>query len=144
MEVLGKTVTEAEMKEQYPAYFVQFISTGLNAGRLDPRLAEFDLKKIGNAIKPERDAKFQYLGLQTLYDRYLLHKDGRRYELPQAFWMRIAMDWRSMKSSAKSERLNSTNFSPALILFLPHPHCSTPAPCVRNFHHASSLQLATT
>jgi len=90
-EVLGKSVSESEMSEQYASYFVEYIRTGLDAGRIDPKLAEYDLRLIGAAIKPERDLQFQYLGLQTLYDRYLLHKDSRRYELPQALWMRIAM-----------------------------------------------------
>ncbi len=91
IEVLGKSASDAEMSENYSTYFSDYIKTGLKACRLDPRLAEFDLKVIGDAIKPERDLNFQYLGLQTLYDRYLLHFEGRRYELPQAFWMRIAM-----------------------------------------------------
>jgi len=51
----------------------------------------YDLHQLGGALKADRDLKFQYLGLQTLYDRYFLHSDGRRFELPQAFWMRIAM-----------------------------------------------------
>ncbi|HEY9719510.1 MAG TPA: ribonucleoside-diphosphate reductase subunit alpha, partial [Trichormus sp.] len=90
-EVLGKATLQSEMQERYSSYFVEYIRTGLDAKRLEPKLAEFDLQVIGAALKPERDLQFQYLGLQTLYDRYLLHKDGRRYELPQAFWMRIAM-----------------------------------------------------
>jgi len=90
-EVMGHPVSHAEMSENYPQYFEDYVKIGLEADRLDARLAEFNLKQLGAAIKPERDFKFQYLGLQTLYDRYLLHKNGRRYELPQAFWMRIAM-----------------------------------------------------
>lgn len=57
----------------------------------DPELGRFDLARLGAALKPERDLNFQYLGLQTLYDRYFLHTRGKRFELPQAFFMRVAM-----------------------------------------------------
>src|SRR5581483_6603398 len=58
---------------------------------LDKELGSFDLGRLAGALKPERDGNFQFLGLQTLYDRYFLHKDGVRFELPQAFFMRVAM-----------------------------------------------------
>ncbi|WP_173932943.1 ribonucleoside-diphosphate reductase subunit alpha [Chelativorans sp. Marseille-P2723] len=83
--------TQAEMAKRYPAYFRDFIAAGIEAEMIDPELGRFDLQKLGAALKPERDLQFQYLGLQTLYDRYFLHKDGARYELPQAFFMRVAM-----------------------------------------------------
>ena len=72
-------------------YFPRFVAAGIEAELLDPRLAEFDLARLAAALRPERDLKFGYLGLQTLYDRYFLHRDGRRIELPQVFFMRIAM-----------------------------------------------------
>src|SRR5690606_13009884 len=75
----------------YASYFPHFIETGINAGLIDRELARYDLKRIGAALKPERDLDFQYLGLQTLYDRYFLHSKGKRFELPQAFFMRVAM-----------------------------------------------------
>lgn len=90
-EVIGEAVTHAQMTERYPDYFPSYVKTGIEAGLIDPKLAQFDLARLGDALKPERDLKFQYLGLQTLYDRYFLHTQGRRFELPQAFWMRIAM-----------------------------------------------------
>src|SRR4030095_12220151 len=90
-EVLGEAVVCADMAGRYPDYFVAYIRKGVDAGRIDPRLSQFDLERIGAALKGERDLKFQYLGLQTLYDRYLLHIGGKRFELPQAFWMRVAM-----------------------------------------------------
>lgn len=90
-EVIGEAVTHAQMTERYPDYFAHYVKTGVEAGLIDPKLAQFDLVRLGAALKPERDLKFQYLGLQTLYDRYFLHTQGRRFELPQAFWMRIAM-----------------------------------------------------
>jgi ribonucleoside-diphosphate reductase alpha chain len=90
-EVMGEPTTHAQMSERYPEYFADYIHKGIKAGRIEPRLAQYDLAEIGNALVPDRDLQFQYLGLQTLYDRYLLHIDGRRFELPQAFWMRVAM-----------------------------------------------------
>jgi ribonucleoside-diphosphate reductase alpha chain len=72
-------------------YFPRFVKLGIEAELLDPRLAEFDLPRLGQALKPERDKQFGYLGLQTLYDRYFLHIDGRRIETPQVFFMRVAM-----------------------------------------------------
>lgn len=83
--------TQAEMKDAYRSYFPDYIRSGIEAGLIDPELARFDLKKLARALKPKRDLNFQYLGLQTLYDRYLLQVEGTRFELPQAFFMRVAM-----------------------------------------------------
>ncbi len=90
-EVLGEEVSQAEMATRYAEYFPTFIGQGVKAQLLDERLASFDLKRLGAALKPERDLQFNYLGLQTLYDRYFLHIRDRRIELPQAFFMRVAM-----------------------------------------------------
>src|SRR5882672_1388950 len=90
-EVLGEEVLQAEMSSRYAEYFPTFISQGVKAQLLDEKLASFDLKRLGAALKPERDLQFNYLGLQTLYDRYFLHIHDRRIELPQAFYMRVAM-----------------------------------------------------
>ena len=90
-EVLGEEALQAEMKKRYAEYFPQFIARGIRAELLDERLANFDLKKLGAALDASRDLKFGYLGLQTLYDRYFLHIQGTRIELPQAFFMRVAM-----------------------------------------------------
>ena len=83
--------TQAEMATRYASYFPDFVKTGIEAELIDPELGRFDLKRLGAALKPERDLNFQYLGLQTLYDRYFLHTKGKRFELPQAFFMRVAM-----------------------------------------------------
>ncbi len=91
LEVLGEEASQAAMQARYAAYFPEFIRRGIEAELLDPELAKFDLARIGRALKAERDLKFGYLGLQTLYDRYFLHVRGRRIELPQAFFMRVAM-----------------------------------------------------
>ncbi|MBE7420586.1 MAG: ribonucleoside-diphosphate reductase subunit alpha [Ideonella sp.] len=90
-EVLGREVAQAEMAAQYAEYFPRFVAEGIEAERLDPALRQFDLARLGAALKPERDLQFDYLGLQTLYDRYFLHVRERRIELPQAFFMRVAM-----------------------------------------------------
>ena len=90
-EVLGKEVTQAEMGQAYQEYFPQFIQKGVDNELLDARLLQYDLQRLGGALKAERDLKFDYLGLQTLYDRYFLHVKKTRIELPQAFFMRVAM-----------------------------------------------------
>ncbi len=90
-EVIGREVLQADMATAYPEYFPGFIKKGIEAGLLDQRLAQYDLKRLGAALKPERDYKFDYLGLQTLYDRYFLHVNDTRIEMPQAFFMRVAM-----------------------------------------------------
>ena len=90
-EVLGADVAQADMGQAYVEYFPQFIRKGVDAELLDERLLQFDLKRLGAALKAERDLQFDYLGLQTLYDRYFLHVDKARIELPQAFFMRVAM-----------------------------------------------------
>jgi len=90
-EILGKEVTQDQMAEEYINYFPQFIKKGVDNDLLDDKLMQFDLKKLAQALKPERDLQFDYLGLQTLYDRYFLHVRKQRIEMPQAFFMRVAM-----------------------------------------------------
>jgi ribonucleoside-diphosphate reductase alpha chain len=90
-EILGEEVSQAQMAERYAEYFPQFIKKGVEAELLDPRLQQFDLVRLGAALKAERDFQFDYLGLQTLFDRYFLHIDEQRIEMPQAFFMRVAM-----------------------------------------------------
>ncbi|BAT61819.1 ribonucleoside-diphosphate reductase 1 subunit alpha [Variibacter gotjawalensis] len=83
--------TQAEMAARYPDYFLGYVKTGIASDLLDPELARFDLPRLAAALKPERDLQFDYLGFQTLYDRYFLHVRGHRFELPQAFFMRVSM-----------------------------------------------------
>ncbi|MGN6652948.1 ribonucleoside-diphosphate reductase subunit alpha [Trinickia sp.] len=90
-EILGEEVTQSEMSERYAEYFPQFIKRGIEAELLDEKLQQFDLKRLGAALDAGRDLQFGYLGLQTLYDRYFLHVEGTRIEMPQAFFMRVAM-----------------------------------------------------
>jgi ribonucleoside-diphosphate reductase alpha chain len=79
------------METYYPQALKSFISRGIELELLAPNLAEYDLDRLGDAILPERDLQFSYLGLQTLYDRYFIHSNDIRFELPQLFFMRVAM-----------------------------------------------------
>ena len=90
-EILGDEVTHAEMATRYAEYFPGFIKKGVQAELLDVKLMQYDLARLGAALVADRDLQFDYLGLQTLYDRYFLHIDEARIELPQAFFMRVAM-----------------------------------------------------
>jgi ribonucleoside-diphosphate reductase alpha chain len=90
-EIVGRELSQAEMVSAYAEYFPQFIRKGVDAELLDEKLLQFDLVKLGAALKADRDLQFDYLGLQTLYDRYFLHIDEARIEMPQAFFMRVAM-----------------------------------------------------
>jgi ribonucleoside-diphosphate reductase alpha chain len=90
-EVFGLEVAQNDAPAQYLDYFPKFIKKGIEADLLDAKLAQFDLTRLAEALKPERDLQFGYLGLQTLYDRYFLHIRDVRIEMPQAFYMRVAM-----------------------------------------------------
>jgi ribonucleoside-diphosphate reductase alpha chain len=82
-EVLGIEVAAADVNQAYTDSFARCIKKGVEADLLDEKLLQFDLAKLAAALKPEHDLKFDYLGLQTLYDRYFLHINERRIELPQ-------------------------------------------------------------
>ena len=88
---LPEQTTGSDLQTFYPQVLTAYIERGIQLCRLDERLANFDLKVLGRALKAKRDLQFTYLGLQTLYDRYFIHEQGVRYELPQVFFMRVAM-----------------------------------------------------
>jgi ribonucleoside-diphosphate reductase alpha chain len=93
-EALGEEASQADMAVRYPEHFPHFVQHGVKIGLLNEALLQYDMKVLGAALKPERDLQFGYLGLQTLYDRYFLvdqYVGGRRFELPQCFFMRVAM-----------------------------------------------------
>jgi ribonucleoside-diphosphate reductase alpha chain len=90
-EALGEEVSQSDMATRYAEYFPGFVKRGVEAGLIDDKMLQFDLRRLGGALASERDLQFTYLGLQTLYDRYFLHVDEQRIELPQAFFMRVAM-----------------------------------------------------
>jgi ribonucleoside-diphosphate reductase alpha chain len=112
---------QGQMRECYADYFRDYVHLGVRIGQLDPELGEFDLARLGRALRGDRDMQFEYLGLRTLHDRYLLHEHGVRYELPQAFFMRVAMglalreDDREARAIEFYELLSSFDFM-----------CSTP------------------
>jgi ribonucleoside-diphosphate reductase alpha chain len=90
-EIIGREVMPVDRATAYADYFPQFIKRGVDNDLLDEKLLQYDLPRLGAALKAERDNQFDYLGLQTLYDRYFLHVRKTRIELPQAFFMRVAM-----------------------------------------------------
>jgi ribonucleoside-diphosphate reductase alpha chain len=100
---IAEESSHPEMEKYYPKAFQAYIDKGIELQMLDPKLKEFDLKKLGKAIDHDRDYQFTYLGLQTLYDRYFIHYQDTRYELPQIFFMRVAMGL-SMEEDKKEER----------------------------------------
>jgi len=91
LDMQVNVVTQSDMGEHYADYFKKYISRAIELELLDSRLGQYDLDKLGAAIDSQRDLQFTYLGLQTLYDRYFIHSDDTRFELPQVFFMRVAM-----------------------------------------------------
>ncbi|WP_024699163.1 ribonucleoside-diphosphate reductase subunit alpha [Pseudomonas syringae] len=100
---VADSATHHEMADLYAKALPAYVATGIKFELLNPVLAEFDLEKLGKAINHERDQQFTYLGLQTLYDRYFIHKDGVRFELPQIFFMRVAMGL-AIEEKAREDR----------------------------------------
>jgi ribonucleoside-diphosphate reductase alpha chain len=96
-------ITATNLHALYSDYFDRYLEQGIALELLDPQLKTFDCEKIKAALLPQRDQQFTYLGLQTLYDRYFLHANEVRFELPQAFFMRVAMGL-ALKESNKEER----------------------------------------
>ncbi|NIC07622.1 ribonucleoside-diphosphate reductase subunit alpha [Billgrantia bachuensis] len=88
---IAEEATFGDMAELYKPAFQAYVAKGIEFEQLDPALAEFDLERLGDALDHSRDNAFTYLGLQTLYDRYFIHRDDLRYELPQVMLMRVAM-----------------------------------------------------
>jgi ribonucleoside-diphosphate reductase alpha chain len=100
---IAEDATYGDMQEYYPKALLSYIDKGIELDILNPELKTFDLKKIGQAIDHTRDNQFTYLGLQTLYDRYFIHSDDTTYELPQVFFMRVAMGL-AMEEENREER----------------------------------------
>ncbi|OGX36645.1 MAG: ribonucleoside-diphosphate reductase subunit alpha [Omnitrophica WOR_2 bacterium RIFCSPHIGHO2_02_FULL_52_10] len=103
-EAIGHPVSFEGIKTEYPGYFDHYIHRAVELELLSPDLLQFDLKMLGTHINPKRDFNFRYMGLQTLYDRYFIHWEGRRLELPQIFWMRVAMGLAKNDGPRKNER----------------------------------------
>lgn len=90
-ETMEISAIDAKIEKVHQQYFPKYIKMGISYKRLSPKLLDFDLPELAKALDLSRDNLFQYLGLQTLYDRYFIHEEGRRLETPQIFWMRVAM-----------------------------------------------------
>lgn len=103
-ETMGESAISPDIKETSRAYFKTYLKKGIELERISPALLEFDLDYLANAINIERDLQFGYLGMQTLYDRYLIHDNERRMETPQIFWMRVAMGLSLLEGDRKNER----------------------------------------
>ena len=88
---IAPNATHAEMEKLYPKTLNTYIKKAIDLELINPELGKMDLEKLGESLNPDRDLMFSYLGLQTLYDRYFIHKDEVRFELPQIFFMRVAM-----------------------------------------------------
>ncbi len=113
--------TQAEIATGYAPYFEAYVRRGVELDRLDRELLKFDLPKLARALKPERDLLFQFLGLQTLYDRYFLHSNNVRFELPQAFFMRVAMGLALRESDREGKAIEFYNLISSFDFM-----CSTP------------------
>ena len=88
---VANSATQQDMGALYAEALSAYIKKGITLELLAPNLQDYDLARLGQALLPERDLQFTYLGLQTLYDRYFIHSDDVRIELPQVFFMRVAM-----------------------------------------------------
>ena len=96
---------DPDIETKHREYFKEYLEQAVERERLDPKLiSEFDLDKLAAALRLERDGNFAYLGLQTLYDRYLIHQEDRRVETPQIFWMRVAMGLSLLEGDQKNDR----------------------------------------
>ena len=111
LSFLGITdaATQSEMHYRYAATLKPYIEKGVELGLLSDHLLEFDLNVLGEALKAERDQQFTYLGLQTLYDRYFIHSEGIRFELPQVFFMRVAMGLASNEENREQRAIEFYN-----------------------------------
>jgi len=94
----------AALAEAHAAHFPKYLAEGVRRGRLAPAILKFDFKTISSALRLERDLRFAYMGLQTLYDRYLIHHEDRRLETPQYFWMRVALGLALNEGDQKEKR----------------------------------------
>ena len=102
---VAQAATQSEMSQLYARALPAYIQRGVELELLDPKLAQFDLERLGQALLPERDLQFTYLGLQTLYDRYFIHSNDVRIELPQVFFMRVAMGLASEEADREARAI---------------------------------------
>ena len=106
---IAEAATHTEMHYRYAATLKTYIEKGVELDLLSPHLLEYDLNVLGEALKADRDQQFTYLGLQTLYDRYFIHSEGVRFELPQVFFMRVAMGLASNEDDREQRAIEFYN-----------------------------------
>ena len=106
---ITEAATQSEMHYRYAATLRPYIEKGVELGLLSPHLLEYDLTVLGEALQADRDQQFTYLGLQTLYDRYFIHSNGTRFELPQVFFMRVAMGLASNEQNREQRAIEFYN-----------------------------------
>ena len=103
-ETMGLPASDSTLQKAHRQYFKRYIKQAISYDRLSPSLLDFDLDELAAAMDLKRDDLFQYLGLQTLYDRYFIHQDQRRLETPQIFWMRVSMGLALSEGEQKNKR----------------------------------------
>ena len=106
---IAEAATQSEMHYRYAATLKPYIEKGVELGLISPHLLEYDLDVLGEALQADRDQQFTYLGLQTLYDRYFIHSNGTRFELPQVFFMRVAMGLASNEENREQRAIEFYN-----------------------------------
>ena len=106
---LGESATQSEMHYRYPSVLRPYIEKGVELELLSPHLLEYNLDMLGEAMRADRDTQFTYLGLQTLYDRYFIHSNDIRFELPQVFYMRVAMGLASQEENREERAIEFYN-----------------------------------
>ena len=106
---IAESATQSEMHYRYAATLKPYIEKGVELGLVSPHLLEYDLGILGEALQADRDMQFTYLGLQTLYDRYFIHSNDTRFELPQVFFMRVAMGLASNEENREERAIEFYN-----------------------------------
>jgi len=106
---IAESATQSEMHYRYAATLKPYIEKGVELGLISPHLLEYDLEILGEALQADRDMQFTYLGLQTLYDRYFIHSNDTRFELPQVFYMRVAMGLASNEENREERAIEFYN-----------------------------------
>lgn len=106
---IAESATQSEMHYRYAATLKPYIEKGVELGLISPHLLDYDLGILGEALQADRDMQFTYLGLQTLYDRYFIHSNDTRFELPQVFYMRVAMGLASNEDNREERAIEFYN-----------------------------------
>ncbi len=130
-EAMEVSVNEDTIDAEYRRTFIDGIKFGTENNYLDKRLLEFDLEKLSNSLSLEKDDLFQFIGIQTLYERYFLKDNERRFELPQAFWMRVAMGTAMNEKDKEARALEFYNILSSMEFVSSTPtlfHSGTPHP----------------